>query len=579
MVEIEGNLLTPDHVVARGNGEWSAAGALARSGAELPNTLAHVVYNIKLQEGGQTELGNKVYAVTLGARFDRTDPGKDPMYLEETSKHLHDLIGYSSGHIHLAFGTASVDQHGMPSLYKRSSPPSKIGTEMLLDKEILGAILVSQRVDQNWIDTLSMLRRVHSTWNHVARSICPELTPDTPRGSSQEDEETWLSNFQREQERVRIRIWERRVGPPIGSTNTARYAFNNIRSYPANLNILIETMRLLNWSILLMTEEAAHDAEFPIGNSHNNALYSILSRHVLRPTPYAGRNIGCQRQEHIEIAPCADKVLNLGTSIIATLTQYPHCCPQHLQILLHSLHILTSARQPNEKREKDWQLTLQTAQILRANLHKFDSTDLKTVGAKGEVALLSFVQTYLISHGSPWKTEQSYQGWSEVRAELTMSLYGIIRDLLRLQVKFRYDDIPTAIVNTLLDTTQSDKHVLYGLSLLQPIPILNREQLGSPFDGVILKILRSRWDTNRLSPGLWANGYSQRMKMLSAGEALNAGESAQLTQLTTAVMTHYADWSVNDHQEGERRISFLQTGSAWLRDLAVQHEQLEQHRH
>ena len=228
----------------------------------------------------------------------------------------------------------------------------------------------------------------------------------------------------------------------------------------------------------------------------------------------------------MEVTPRADKVLNLGTSIIATLTQYPHCCPQHLQTLLYSLHILTSARHPNEKREKDWQLTLQTAQILRANLYKFDSTDLKTVGAQGEAALLSFVQTYLISHGSSWKTEQSFQGWSEVRAELTMSLYGIIRDLLRLQVKFRNDDIPTAIADTLMDIIQSDKHVLYGLSLLHLIPILNREQFGSPFEGVILKILRSRWDTNRLSPGVWAKGHSQRMRMLTGGEALNAGESA-----------------------------------------------------
>jgi hypothetical protein len=58
MVEIEGNLLTPDHFVARGNGEWSTAGALAHPGTELPKTLAHTVYNIKLQEGGQIELGN-----------------------------------------------------------------------------------------------------------------------------------------------------------------------------------------------------------------------------------------------------------------------------------------------------------------------------------------------------------------------------------------------------------------------------------------------------------------------------------------------------------------------------------------
>jgi len=86
MVEIEGNLLTPDHYVARGNGEWSTAGALAHPGTESPKTLAHIVYNIKLQEGGQIELGNKVFAGTLGARFDMTDLGKDPMFHEETSR-------------------------------------------------------------------------------------------------------------------------------------------------------------------------------------------------------------------------------------------------------------------------------------------------------------------------------------------------------------------------------------------------------------------------------------------------------------------------------------------------------------
>jgi len=303
MVEREGNLLTPDHYVARGNGEWSTAGALAHPGTEFPKTLAHIVYNIKLQEGGQIELGNKVFAGTLGARFDMTDLGKDPMFHEETSRHLQDLTGYTSGYIHWAFGSAAVDQYGMPSSYKRPSPPSKIGTAMLLDNEILEAILVSQRVDQNWIDTLSMLRRVHSTWNHVARSICPELIPATPRTSNQEEEETWLSTFYREQGRVQNRIRERREGPQLAFTNIARHVFNNIRSYPANLDILTEAMISLNWSIPPITEEVAHDAELFVGNSHNNALYSILSRHVLRPTPYAAQNLEGQRQEHIEATP------------------------------------------------------------------------------------------------------------------------------------------------------------------------------------------------------------------------------------------------------------------------------------
>jgi len=46
MVEVEGKLLTPDHYVARGNGEWSTTGALAHPGAESSQTLAHTVYNI-----------------------------------------------------------------------------------------------------------------------------------------------------------------------------------------------------------------------------------------------------------------------------------------------------------------------------------------------------------------------------------------------------------------------------------------------------------------------------------------------------------------------------------------------------
>ena len=126
----------------------------------------------------------------------------------------------------------------------------------------------------------------------------------------------------------------------------------------------------------------------------------------------------------------------------------------------------------------------------------------------------------------------------------------------------------------LSDIAPSDKLILYGLSFLHLMPILDRtildkERYGSPFDGVILKILRSRWDTNRLNPGVWAKGHSQRMRMLTAGEALNPGKSAQLTQLTTEVMTYYANRSVKDHQESERRDSFIQTGSAWLRDLAV----------
>jgi len=202
MVEVEGNLLTPDHYVARGNGEWSTAGELTHPETESTTQLAHMVYNFKLQSGGQIELGNRVYAATLGARFDTIDPGKEPLYSEEASRYLQDLSGYASGHIHWALGTASVDCHGMPSPKRLTDLPSKIGTSTLLEKDILEVILITQHADQKWIDTLSMIRRVHSTWNHVARIIYPEFTIDTLRVPIQEEKETWRSTFYREKEKA-----------------------------------------------------------------------------------------------------------------------------------------------------------------------------------------------------------------------------------------------------------------------------------------------------------------------------------------------------------------------------------------
>jgi len=95
MVEVEGKFLTPDHHVARGRGEWSTAGALAGPETESRTKLVHTVYNIKLQSGGQIELGNRVYAATLGARFDAGDTGQEPTYSEETTRYLPDLAGYS----------------------------------------------------------------------------------------------------------------------------------------------------------------------------------------------------------------------------------------------------------------------------------------------------------------------------------------------------------------------------------------------------------------------------------------------------------------------------------------------------
>jgi len=97
MVEVEGNFLTPDHHVDKGRGEWSTAGALAGPETDSTTKLVHTVYNIKLQSGGQIELGNRIYAATLGARFDAADPGQDPIYSEETTRHLLGTYPLGSG--------------------------------------------------------------------------------------------------------------------------------------------------------------------------------------------------------------------------------------------------------------------------------------------------------------------------------------------------------------------------------------------------------------------------------------------------------------------------------------------------
>jgi len=120
-----------------------------------------------------------------------------------------------------------------------------------------------------------------------------------------------------------------------------------------------------------------------------------------------------------------------------------------------------------------------------------------------------------------------------------------------------------AIADSITDITQDDGVVFYGLNIL---PNLYMGQNSSPLDGVILNVLRSRWDRNYLCTRVWAKGHSQRIIMHSAGASLNPVESAQLIQLAAEVMRHCAQSSYHDLEE---RARFLQTGSTWLRELAM----------
>jgi len=161
--------------------------------------------------------------------------------------------------------------------------------------------------------------------------------------------------------------------------------------------------------------------------------------------------------------------------------------------------------------------------------------------------------------------KRTFAAWSAIRETLTTNLYNIITELLRIQSRrdtLHHTDMLQAIADSIEDITQNDDVMMYGLSIL---PNLNMGQTSSPLDGVILKVLRSKWDRNSLTPKAWARGHSQRMIMHSAGASFNPVETARLIQLTAEVMRHYVQCSLhNTFRLTERvadRASLLQTGS------------------
>jgi len=235
LVDIEGNLLTPDHYVFRGHGQWTTARELLSLGGKSSTQSSLLVYNIMLQDGEHIELDNGILKATLGARFDRTSQQKEPTYPEQEARNLRDLPGYPSGHIHWALGTALVDCHGMPTPSKSNESPSPVGTATLLDEDTLEVNLDTQRIDQKWIDIPNRLRRVHSIWNHAAQAIFPELTTNIFGIQSLEEEKSWRLAFHRKKllaeerigslrERVRAKIRMRtpQVSSPQGHPNTGQ---------------------------------------------------------------------------------------------------------------------------------------------------------------------------------------------------------------------------------------------------------------------------------------------------------------------------------------------------------------------
>jgi len=209
------------------------------------------------------------------------------------------------------------------------------------------------------------------------------------------------------------------------------------------------------------------------------------------------------------------------------------------------------------------------------NLRKMDSEDLIKLGDNGLDSFKIFVQIHLISQGSRWIKKRAYAAWRAVQESLTTNLYDIITELLRLQSRqdsLHQTGMLQAIADSIDDITQTDAVTICGLSIL---PNLNMGSNSSPLDGVILKVLRSKWDRNSLTSKVWAHGHRQSKILLTTGASFNSVETARIIQLTAEVMQRlYAQSSLQyTCRITEKNIagsaSVLQTGSNWIRELVI----------
>ena len=103
--------------------------------------------------------------------------------------------------------------------------------------------------------TLRMLRRVHSIWNYVARSIYPDLTDDIPGTQTLEEENSWRSAFQCERKKARDRLSSLRDTMVPSAAPRVRNILDVLRTYPATLDIQVEEMVAFQWRISLIDEK------------------------------------------------------------------------------------------------------------------------------------------------------------------------------------------------------------------------------------------------------------------------------------------------------------------------------------
>jgi len=300
----------------------------------------------------------------------------------------------------------------------------------------------------------------------------PEFTNDIPGTQTLEEENSWRSTFHIENKKARDRISSLREPTDPSTTPRVRNILDVLRTYPAILDIQVEVMKTFQWRISHITKKDNYELEHA-GKSYLITLYSALSRHILRPNPYAAQDLNSQVQEHTAVTPRATRTLCLGTLILESLEKLHHHCHTAIPILLNSLRVLTAGRTPRKKLGH----TKQAAFILLMNLRGMYSEDLVRLGGNTIETLKTFVQSHLISQGCCWMTWKVYVAWSGVQESLTMNLYDMIIELLRIQSRqdtLHQKEMLQAIADSMGDTTQTEDVTAHGFSML---PKLNMGQV------------------------------------------------------------------------------------------------------
>ena len=186
-----------------------------------------------------------------------------------------------------------------------------------------------------------MLRRVHSTWNTVVRSIYPDFNIHPSRELAQGEVETWRVTFFRDRDNAQATIRHLRTDTTTDPWPVMSNILNIIQIYPSSPKILEEAMHAL--CILTPPWRAGNEElgwHLLGADTLANTLYSTLSRHTLRSTPYSAIDLQSQIREHIVATPRAVTVRELGLWALMTLGKIKHCCPTAILTLLDSSRYL-----------------------------------------------------------------------------------------------------------------------------------------------------------------------------------------------------------------------------------------------